>query len=157
MKDTIKSIIKYTLIKMEMHSKEACDLIYETGMAESGYRALEQKGSGPALGFFQCEPNTADDILKNYVIFRSSISQKLLELGLPAKILADIKSRDHMDVLKYSLLTNLALQVAFCRLKYRRDKDPIPTTKKLRAAYWKKVYNTEKGKGTVEHYMKANK
>ena len=156
MKNTLKQIIKYTLIKMDMHSDEACDLVYETGMAESGYRALEQKG-GPALGFFQCEPETADDILKNYVIFRSAISQKLIELGMPAKIMADIKSPDHIDVLKYSLITNIALQVAFCRLKYRRDKDPIPTTKKARAAYWKKIYNTKLGKGTVEHYMKANK
>ena len=156
MKNTLKQIIKYTLIKMDMYSEEACDLVYETGMAESGYRALEQKG-GPALGFFQCEPETADDILKNYVIFRSAISQKLIELGMPAKIMADIKSPDHIDVLKYSLITNIALQVAFCRLKYRRDKDPIPTTKKARAAYWKKIYNTKLGKGTVEHYMKANK
>tara|TARA_R100000388_G_scaffold92724_1_gene76149 strand:+ start:6805 stop:7275 length:471 start_codon:yes stop_codon:yes gene_type:complete len=156
MKNTLKQIIKYTLIKMDMYSEEACDLVYETGMAESGYRALEQKG-GPALGFFQCEPETADDILKNYVIFRSAISQKLIELGMPAKIMADIKSPDHIDVLKYCLITNIALQVAFCRLKYRRDKDPIPTTKKARAAYWKKIYNTKLGKGTVEHYMKANK
>lgn len=155
MKETIKTIIKYTLIKMDMNSEEACALIYETGMAESGYRALEQKG-GPALGFFQCEPNTADDILKNYVIFRASISQKLLELGLPAKVLADIKSKDYMDVLKYSILTNIALQVAFCRLKYRRNPAPIPTTKKERAKYWKKIYNTELGKGTVKHYIDAN-
>ena len=126
-----------------MYSADAADLVFKTGMAESGYRHLRQI-SGPTLGFFQCEPNTADDILKNYVIFRASISQKLLELGLPAKVLADIKSKDYMDVLKYSILTNIALQVAFCRLKYRRNPAPIPTTKKERAKYWKKIYNTER-------------
>ena len=54
--------------------------------------------------------------------------------------------------------SNIALQVAFCRLKYRRDTFPLPEwwNKKDQAGYWKRVYNTELGKGTVEHFLEAN-
>lgn len=56
-------------------------------------------------------------------------------------------------------MSNISLQVAFCRLKYRRDKHSIPSFKDVenQAKYWKRVYNTELGKGTVEHFMKASK
>ena len=50
----IKSIIEDTLDIMGMKTDDAVDMIYRTGMAESGYRCLIQKGGGPALGFFQC-------------------------------------------------------------------------------------------------------
>ena len=55
-------------------------------------------------------------------------------------------------------MSNIALQVAFCRLKYRRDSKPIPSKHKIeaQAEYWKRVYNTRLGKGTTEHFLKAN-
>ena len=61
--------------------------------------------------------------------------------------------------IKFELLTIIALQVAFCRLKYRRDKNPIPSWDDLeaQAGYWKRVYNSARGRGTVEHFIKANK
>ena len=54
---------------------------------------------------------------------------------------------------------SIPLQVAFCRLKYRRDKYALPSCGDLEAQgkYWKRVYNTHKGKGTVEHFMEANR
>ena len=42
------------------------------------------------------------------------------------------------------------------RLKLSNVDDPIPTGKTARAAQWKKHYNTEKGEGTVKHYLEAN-
>ena len=143
---TIKKIIKRTLEKSEnLYTKEAADLIYETGKAESGYIALEQSGGGPALGFFQCEPATLHDCIDNYIKYRPELQETLLSLGFLE------------DDPEFSLKTNIAVQVFFCRIKYRRDKEPIPKTKQDRAKYWKRVYNTEGGKGTVEHYLKANK
>jgi type VI secretion system secreted protein VgrG len=141
---TLKKIIETTLKKVDLYSPEAADLIFETGKAESGYYALEQMGNGPAKGYFQCEPATMYDCVDNYIKFRPSLENAMYGLGY-----------DEEDP-EFSLLTNIALQVFFCRIKYRRDKDPIPKTTRGRADYWKKVYNTEKGKGTVEHYMKAN-
>tara|TARA_Y100000004_G_scaffold185793_1_gene236505 strand:+ start:502 stop:945 length:444 start_codon:yes stop_codon:yes gene_type:complete len=146
MKQTIKKIIEKTLKKIEgFYSSEAVDLIYETGNAESHYMALEQTGGGPALGYFQCEPATMYDCIDNYIKYRPKLEEALDSLGF-------LK-----DDPEFSLKTNIAVQVFFCRIKYRRDKDPIPKTMTKRASYWKKVYNTEGGKGTVDHYIKANK
>ena len=128
MERTIKSIIEETLKKVDLYSKEAADLKYETGNAESRYMALEQMGGGPALGFFQCEPATMHDCIDNYIKYRPEFEKHLLSLGFMK------------DDPEFSLKTNIAIQGFFCRIKYRRDKDPIPKTIQERAKYWKKVY-----------------
>ena len=140
----MKNIISKTLKKVNLYSEDAVDLIYETGNAESHYIALEQYGGGPALGYFQCEPATMNDCIENYINYRPELKESLLSLGFLE------------DDAEYSLQTNIAVQIFFCRIKYRRDKDPIPNNLTERAAYWKKVYNTNAGKGTVQHYIKAN-
>ena len=115
-------------------------------MAESGYRTLRQMGDGPAIGFFQVELDTAQDTLDNYVAYRQKLKDKLVGWGLG-------------NDLEFSLLSNIALQVAFCRLKYRRYRHALPSMENIeaQAKYWKRVYNSEEGRGTVEHYIKANK
>ena len=145
----MKNIISEVLTKLEKETKikntpEAVDLLFETGMAESGYRALVQKGGGPALSFFQIEPNTAKDIFNNYVEYRQPLVEALIHLGL-----------DPMD-LDFSVKTNIAIAVCMCRFHYRRVPSAIPKTKQGRAKYWKNHYNTKLGKGTTEHYLKAN-
>ena len=142
----IKEIAEKVLYKLNAYSDDALTLVMRTGMAESGYRALRQMGDGPAIGFFQVELDTAQDTLDNYVAYRQKLKDKLVGMGLG-------------NDLEFSLLSNIALQVAFCRLKYRRDKNPIPSWDNLeaQAKYWKKVYNTELGAGTVEHFIKVNK
>ena len=85
------------------------------------------------------------DCIDNYIKYRPALMEGLMGLGfLP-------------DDPEFSLRTNIAVQVAFCRIKYRRDKEPIPSTMEERAKYWKRVYNTEQGKGTVDHFIQANK
>ena len=147
MKEDIKSIIDWTLKKMGLYSEDASSLIYATGMAETGYRHLSQMGDGPAIGFFQLEPATMKDIMINYVAYRKPILDILKDLGY-----ADEGN-------EYRVKANIALQVAFCRLKYKRDPFPIPkaSDKEDQAEYWKRVYNTSLGKGTVEHFLKDNK
>tara|TARA_R100000664_G_scaffold10884_1_gene17855 strand:+ start:1913 stop:2371 length:459 start_codon:yes stop_codon:yes gene_type:complete len=146
-KDDIKIIIDWTLKYLNMHSDDASALIYRTGMAETKYNHLKQMGDGPALGFFQCEPNTMKDIMENYVSYRDGLKQKIYYLGY------------NDDNPEMSLMSNVALQVAFCRIKYRRDRLPIPNKDKIeeQAKYWKRVYNTRLGKGTVEHFLSNNK
>jgi len=56
----------------------------------------------------------------------------------------------------YDLRYNPLLAMIFTRLKYKKIPDIIPATVGLRSLYWKKYYNTEAGKGTPEHYIKAN-
>lgn len=45
------------------------------------------------------------------------------------------------------------LGVLLCRLHYLRCPGAIPVTLRDQAAYWKKWYNTERGKGTVEEWI----
>ena len=147
MKLSIERIIKESLIHMEMDSEAARSLIYRTGKAESGYVALEGYGEGnPALGFFQMEPNTAIDIWNNYVAYRTKYKYKLQELGF------------RYEDLEFCLLSNIGLQVAFCRLHYRRVPDALPKASDLegQAKYWKKFYNSHLGRGTIKHFMEAN-
>ena len=145
MKDSIKKIAKQVCEDLDMYSEDVVDLIIATGNAETGFRHLEQMGNGPALGFFQIEKNTIDDVLKNYARYRPAVMNVLLEYGLR-------QGDEH-----FSVMSNIALQVAFCRLCYRRVPDPIPNNLKDMAKLWKKSYNTEGGKGTIKHFLEANK
>ena len=146
MKADIKKIINWSLNNLNMNSEDASALVYRTGMAESGYRHLSQMGSGPAVGFFQVEPATIDDTWNNYAVYRKPIMVVLKDMGFDP------------DDSRMRVMSSIALQAAFCRLKYRRDRLAIPPVDDLyaQAAYWKRVYNTELGKGSVEHFVKAN-
>ena len=146
MQKEIKEIIDWTLHELDMHSDDAVELIYRTGMAETKYKHLIQMGGGPAVGFFQCEPATMRDIIENYASYRPDIMTKLYALGYDEK---DAEMR---------MMGSIPLQVAFCRLKYRRDKHAIPAAEDMAAQgkYWKRVYNSELGKGTLEHFLESN-
>jgi len=102
--------------------------------------------NGPAIGFFQVELATAEDTIENYLSYRPKYLNVLKGYGLTNNT-------------EFCLLSNIALQVAFCRLKYKRDKHAIPDADdiKAQAEYWKRVYNTHLGAGTVEHFLKVNK
>ena len=146
MEKSIKKIIRKSLEHINLDSEDARDLIYKTGKAESGYKTLQQYGGGPALGFFQMEPNTAMDIWDNYVMFRPKYRDKLFSLGFDD------------GTLEFCLLSNIGLQAAFCRLHYRRVPSALPKKDHLesQAKYWKQHYNSHLGKGTVKHFMEAN-
>ena len=143
----IEDIVHWTLNKMDMYSKDAFALVMRTGFAETGFKHLKQMGDGPALGFFQVEPKTIMDTMDNYAKYRPKVQEDLYKLGF------------HESDVAYRVMSNIALQVAFCRLKYRRDRKAIPSASDIegQAKYWKRVYNTRLGKGTVEHFLEANK
>ena len=150
MKNDIKDIINEVLAKLEKatgirKTREAVALIYETGNAETGYRNLVQMGGGPAVSFFQLEPATIQDIFNNYVEYRQPLLEVLIEIGL-----------DPMN-LEFCVKTNIAIAICMCRFHYRRVPSAIPKTKEQRAIYWKEYYNTNLGKGTIDHFLKANK
>jgi hypothetical protein len=146
MKKQIREIIEWGLKEMDLYSEDAVDLVYKTGNAETGYRHLKQMGGGPAIGFWQVEPATLIDILDNYVKYRPELEKRLKSLGF---------DRSSVEV---RVMGNIALQAVFCRLKYKRDRYALPKSNDLegQAKYWKRVYNTHLGKGTITHFMEAN-
>lgn len=119
------------------------NMIIETACIESNCGEYIKQLKGPACSIFQIEPRTAKDIIQNYIVknkLRLQNFNRLYNANL---------------TLEQNLCTNLMFAIFMCRCFYLRIKEPIPSTVDLRAKYWKKYYNTAKGKGTVEKYIKA--
>ena len=136
----IKEIVEHALYKLNCYSDDALALVV---------RALEGYGDGtPAIGFWQIEPATLKDMIKNFLNYRKRYKDALKELGMEFK----------GDDIEISVMSNMAVQAALCRLHYRRDKKPLPSWDDMEAQglYWKRVYNTPKGRGTIKHFIEAN-
>lgn len=124
-------------------SDNVVNMIIETACVESNCGEYIKQINGPACSIFQIEPRTANDIIANFITnnkTRIDNFSKLYNRNL---------------TLEQNLCTNLMFAIFMCRMFYLRVKEPIPSTVELRAKYWKKYYNTKKGKGTVEKYIKA--
>ena len=145
----VKGLIDRVLKKMDLHSPEASDLVYKTGKVESGYKYLRQI-KGPARGLFQCESWVAVDICKNYLAYRKSLMRKVAD-ATKVKLSYFIDPKE--DDWSYILETNIAAQIAMCRLHYRRIPKPLPSSLEGQAKYWKKYYNSMAGRGTVEDFL----
>ncbi len=145
----VKDLIDRVLKKMDLHSPEASDLVYKTGKVESGYKYLRQI-KGPARGLFQCESWVAVDICKNYLAYRKSLMRKVAD-ATKVKLSYFIDPKE--DDWSYILETNIAAQIAMCRLHYRRIPKPLPSSLEGQAKYWKKYYNSMAGRGTVEDFL----
>jgi len=148
-KSQIKEIIKDTLNSIDLYSLEAEHFIYNTGLVESRYEYLKQI-KGPARGMWQCEPWVAVDICKNYLKYRESLMKKVATAcKLEWYYFLEPKEKDWEEI----LTTNIAAQIAICRLHYRRVPKALPKTIEQQASQWKIYYNSSKGKGTVEKFI----
>lgn len=103
---------------------------------------LKQLG-GPALGICQMEPETHDDCYINFLDFNQDLKEKVRAFSSNKAGFPDPEE----------MIGNLNYAVAMCRIKYYRDPYPIPSTVEGQAEYWKRVYNTEEGTGTVDDYV----
>src|SRR5688572_28738068 len=132
-------VIRPVLKDLGLWSEPAEKLILGTACQESQCgRWLRQIGEGPALGIFQMEPATHNDLWNNFLDHRPEIARKvkLFVAGLAPSA--------------EQLVGNLYYATAMCRIHYLRVPEPIPNTLEEQAAYWKKFYNSELGKGKVE-------
>lgn len=135
-------IIRPVLKTMVMWSQEAEDLLLGTAIHESdGMKRITQY-SGPAVSYYQMEPETLHDLYDHYLRYHADKLAKLDKFKAPGLSQAD------------NLKMNAAYATAAARLQYYRQPAPIPKTLEGQAEYWKKFWNTELGKGTVEQYVK---
>ena len=135
----IKKLIETTLKKMDMWSEEAVELVFLTGLVESGYKYISQIGSGIARSFWQVEVATAKDCIDNYLIYRQDVLKSFGEAvhRKPSEILAWTEEELHELIWH-----DMALGIAFCRIKYRRVPKRLPKTLDECASQWKEFYNT---------------
>ena len=140
-------IIRPALKLSGLWSENGEALMLGTALAESGLRHLRQIGGGPAIGFYQVEPATHDDVLR---YLRRSDNKLLKQRILSASLLEDFPDSRVM-------LWNLRYATLIARVKYWMRPEPLPYYEDIEALgrYWKSFYNTSKGAGTVEHFIKA--
>lgn len=125
---------------MAVDSPEAIELIFETAKVESKLYQRKQLGGGPAIGLWQMEEDTYNDIQENFIGYRPKLKKTLDVMFGSGRQFQDMRNND-----EYAIV--------MARLVYWRAPGAIPSTKEGRAHYWKKYYNTEEGKGSVLKYL----
>lgn len=144
--DFLYRVIRPALTAIDLDSPAAEQLLLGTALQESDLRNTVQMGGGPALGYFQMEPATHDDIWANFLGYRTELAGKVRRLaGItdgtpPATLLA---SHHHYAA-------------AMTRVHYLRVKQPMPPPGDgaAMAAYWKDHYNTAGGAGSTAQFMR---
>src|SRR2546429_446898 len=74
------TVIAPVLQQIGLFSPAAQQLLLGTAIQESGLIARRQSGGGPALGLYQMEPNTANDIWENFLRYRPPLAEKIKAL-----------------------------------------------------------------------------
>lgn len=160
---------KFTRIKAIVEICEAIDEVVEaigggnaakrlllgTAMAESGCEHTTQIGGGPARGYWQMEPDTARDIYRRFLLTSPQRQQIRNQIDALRAFVGSFTSLGGEYYIGGEIGVNTRLACALARVRYMYDPDPIPTTTEDQAVYWKRVYNTEAGAGTVEEYVEA--
>lgn len=140
-------VVRPTLQKLRLWSPAAENLVLGTAAHESGgFQYVRQLGDGPALGLWQIEPKTHEDLFARFLRFHADLRSAALDLRA---------SWPDPDA---QLASNLAYGAAICRLIYYRAPEALPDANDIAgmAALWKKRFNTPAGKGLevdwIEHY-----
>ena len=152
-KDLLEWVIKPTLRALGMDGEQAETLMLATALAESGGRHTRQIGGGPALGLWQMEPDTHDDLYITYLF--PTLFLRRPELPTRLKRASLYIFGGSFPPSSDLLIHNPRYACAMARIKYWRVPDALPDTLTEMAEYWKEHYNTRLGKGTVEHFLGA--
>lgn len=138
-------IVEPVLSKLRLYSKSAEELLIFTCAAESLGGTYLQQVKGPALGVYQMEPNTYSDIWANYIRARSQLAT-LMAMHFGCNKIPEVER----------LIYDLHFATAMTRIYYLRMPGNLPEVKDTEGMwnYYKKHYNTEKGKAQKENSIK---
>lgn len=130
-------IIKPALMDLQLYSVDALELLVFTCAVESNGGTYLKQIKGPALGIYQMEPATYNDIWQNYIKFRP-------KLALILSSNFDAMRMPPEDRMVY----DLRYATAMARLFYLRANEPLPAFNDENAIwdYYKIYYNTSAGK-----------
>ncbi len=151
----LRGLIRETLQEVELYSKSAEELLMLTAAVESNLGEYIEQTKGPALGIFQMEPMTHNDIMDRWLSQAPKAVRSKVERFLK-KYVGDVERHEDELALQY----NLKYAILLARLKYYTVKAPLPPydDKHALASYWKQFYNSPLGKGTVSKALeKYNK
>jgi hypothetical protein len=136
-------IIQPTLMAMGLYSLSAENLMVGTCVIESRAGTFVRQHKGPALGIWQMEPSTHEDIWRKWLNSYPGLLTKFMRFCLlpinkpPAEL----------------MIYHLAYACGMARILYYRSKRDIPTDIEGQAKLYKEVWNTSAGASTVEEYV----
>jgi hypothetical protein len=128
---------------MGLYSLTAEDLMVGTCAIESRCGTYVRQIHGPALGIWQMEPATHEDIWKKWLSSYPGLLTKFMRFCLipvnkpPAEL----------------MIYHLGYACGMARILYYRSREDIPNDLEGQAKLYKKVYNTNLGSATVEGYI----
>ncbi len=130
-------VLRPSLKGIDMWTPAAENLLLLTALVESELSYLKQVPQGPALGLFQMERRTFNDVLE-YLEKRRFIADKIV-------IACNLDSLIRTDK---CFIGNLAYQCMIARVFYWRFEERLPYPDDIEglANYHKKYYNTKLGK-----------
>ena len=134
-------IVKSSLNDLLLYSKEAEELLVFTCATESIGGTYLHQVNGPALGIYQMEPATYNDIWQNYIYPNGSLTLRLFSNFN----ISSVPSEER-------LIYDLRFATAMARIHYRRINSPLPLSNNVDSIwdYYKKYYNTSQGKALKE-------
>lgn len=137
----LDDVIRPALGAINLYSENAEQLLLGTALQESLLIYTKQIG-GPALGYFQMEPATHDDIWLNFLKYKRDLAQLIVNVAGEAPDAALLE-------------TNHLYAAAMCRAHYLRAPAKLPAYGDVvgMANYWKQYYNTPLGAGKPEEFL----
>lgn len=147
-RELMNHVIQPALERFSGFDSALAQLLIGTAAQESQLGNWLKQEQGPALGIWQMEPFTHDDIHKTFLAFRPELRKKLY-------LASDMKNYGAQTPPAYLLCTNLIYSCLMARIRYMRVRARIPPFNDItaQANYWKANYNTKAGKGDVSGYL----
>ena len=133
-------VIIPTLKSLDMYSPAAVNLLMGTAMQESNCEYLKQLGGGPALGIYQMEPATHEDLWDNYITLHRNIWDRIPD--------------EPYYKIDTEMIWNIKYATLMARIHYWRVAEALPDKDDVEglANYWKKYWNTLSGKGKPSQF-----
>lgn len=134
-------IIKPTLINLLMFSDDAIALLLFTCAVESNGGSYLKQIKGPALGIYQMEPTTYNDIWQNYIKNKQTL-MTILSSNFNIYTMPD----------EERLIYDLRFATIMTRIHYARVFEPLPANANVYHMweYYKAHYNFLHGQATQE-------
>ena len=130
-------------------TESAENLLLGTAAQETNLGRYWKQTNGPALGLYQLEPATHTDLWQNYLRYPN---QEDLSQIVQAFLCQAFQPEEQ-------LTWNLGYSTATARAIYLRVPEPLPDAQDISglADYYKRIWNTSKGKATPEQFIQNYK
>lgn len=144
-KDQLRDLVIIpTLHEIGLFSNSAVNLLLGTAAQESHLGTYIHQMKGPALGIYQLEPFSHDDIYENVLKYHPVLKERVLKFLIPG-----ISTHEN-------LIGNLFYATAMARIQYWREPSKLPEADDIKglAYYWDKYYNKNPDKGFPDEFIK---